>query len=45
MTKEAEREKICKAISSENFEECIKEEGFTIEQPASEKTGKKKANL
>ncbi len=39
---ENERKKIVKAIVSENFEEALKEEGFTIS--ASESKGKKVKN-
>ncbi len=41
---ENERKKIVKAIVSENFEEALKEEGFTISATEGKSKGKKVKN-
>lgn len=39
------RKKIIKAIESDNFEESLKEQGFSVYTTESEKKTKKKANI
>ena len=45
MSKNIERAKIIKAIESNNFEKCCKEQGFSVCSNAEENKSKKKANL
>ncbi len=45
MSKKEERERIVKAVESDNFKECVEKDGFTVCSNAEESKSKKKANV